>query len=710
MRLTNMVLTNITLTGRELTTQNLADWQQWRQRLSASGERRLLLLAGEQDWAITQAQRLTQSQPDTLWLGQADSVTAATPVSKFKTLLGQEVGALVFNTFSGLHPDALGAVTGTLRGGGVLILLCPALVTWPTYPDPDLVRYVAEPEQARDLHSRFLNRFIKVLAQDAQVLYWPQKAAFPILPTLPPTAPWQVRPDTQGCLNHQQRHALAVILSCARRQEPVVLTADRGRGKSSLLGLAAARLITAGLKVLLTAPNPQAVTQVQAHCTQPLAFMAPDALLAERPSADVLLIDEAAAIPVALLLSLAGHYCCVFASTEHGYEGTGLGFQLKFQPQLLQMHPKTRKVHLNLPARWSATDPLEPLLYQLLALNAAAVMPITAGEPNIRWVTQTELLQNEALLSQIFGLLILAHYQTSPSDLRQLLDGPELKLAVMFCQEIPIAAVLLATEGLTERYPLTAELSLAIWRGQRRPRGHLLAQSLAFHGGLIEAGQFRYHRIMRIVVHPRYQHRRLGSQLIAWLQEQSLHPALNGDFLGASFGASPELLAFWQANHFSPVRVGQSRDTVSGLQAVMMLWPSSVAAKKILPHWQQQFSANIYDAQHAGTLTKEQATLYQALRLLPARHNPERDRKIAHDFAFYHRDLISDRPALRRFIANNAPLRPLSDAQLQLLNALLAHGSEPSKVAKKWQLSGHKAAIAHCRLLLQTFFTAPSET
>ncbi|MGO5000061.1 tRNA(Met) cytidine acetyltransferase TmcA [Oceanisphaera sp. W20_SRM_FM3] len=709
-----MRLTDMELTGMALTTQNLADWQHWRQLLRLCGERRLFVLAGEHEWAITHAKLLTQSQPDTLWLGQADSVTPTTPLSKFKTRLGQEVGALVFNAFSGLHPDALGAVAGTVKAGGILILLCPPLAHWPAYPDPDLVRYVAEPEQAQDLHSGFLSRFIRLLAQDTQVLHWAQNTAFPILPRLHYTIPWQVRPDAQGCLNNQQRHALAVILSGARRQEPVVLTADRGRGKSSLLGLAAARLIKAGLKVLLTAPSPQAVTQVQAHCIPPLSFLAPDALLIARPAADVLLIDEAAAIPVALLLNLARHYCCVFASTEHGYEGTGLGFQLKFQPQLLQMHPQTRKVHLDLPARWSTTDPLEPLLYQLLALNAIAVLPATQGALQIRWVTQTELLQNEVLLNQVFGLLTLAHYQTSPSDLRQLLDAPELKLAVMFRQEIPLAVALLIAEGQTQRYPLTDELSLAIWRGQRRPRGHLLAQSLAFHGGLIEACQFRYHRIMRIVVHPSCQHSGLGRQLIAWLQEQSQQAALNGDFLGASFGASPELLAFWQANHFCPVRVGQSRDTVSGLQAVMLLWPSSVAAKKILPHWQGQFSANVHGYRQTAALSHEQAALYQALRLLPARHNPELDRQIAHDFAFYHRDLISDWAALARFIASNAPLTPLSSTQLQLLNALLTHGCEPSMVAKQitkeWQLSGHKAVIAHCRRLLQTFFIVPSET
>ena len=687
------------------------DWQSWRQQLRRWGERRLLVLAGEQDWSISQALLLTHAEPNALWLGDTFAcppTVNATPINKFKTVLGQEYQLVVVNAFSGLHPDALGAVAGTLQAGGVLILLCPPFADWPAYQDPDLVRYVAEAEHAQGLKSRFLVRVTQILAQDLNVLHWSQGADFPDFPPLTDTPLWQPVPDSQGCLNSQQRHALAVLLCSARQRTPVVLTADRGRGKSSLLGLAASRLIKAGLNVLLTAPSPGAVSQVLAHCAQPLSFMAVDALLTERPPADILLIDEAAAIPVALLLRLARHYYCIFASTEHGYEGTGLGFALKFQPQLLAMYPQTKKLHLSIPARWSELDPLEPLLFRLLALNAAAAAPPTHGRLRCEWVTQDQLLADETLLNQLFGLLTLAHYQTSPSDLRQLLDAPELRLAVMFRKHIPIAVALLITEGQTQAHPLSAALSLAIWRGQRRPRGHLLPQSLAFHGGLRAACQFRYHRIMRIVVHPHGQQAGLGSQLLAWLQQPNQRQILNSDFLGTSFGASPELIRFWQANGFSAVRVGHSQDAVSGLQAVMLLWPSSAAAEQILPHWRQQFSANVQSAVKAAS--PKTAVLYQALTLLAPQKNAEQDRLIAHDFAFYHRDLISDQVALSRFVASHAPPSSLSAAQLQFLAALLAPGANPVLVAKQWQLSGYKAAIVQSRQLLQAFFPVPCET
>ncbi|MFD1007717.1 tRNA(Met) cytidine acetyltransferase TmcA [Oceanisphaera ostreae] len=695
----------------------LTEWHTWRQQLHHSGERRMIVLAGSESWAIAQAIRLIHNTSSRqLWLGQASTNHACLPINKFQTALGQEYDSLIFNAFSGLHPDAFGAATGTLVAGGLMLLLCPPLAEWPDYADPDLARYVAQAEQAKDLNSPFLQRFVQQLQQDDAVIVWQQHTPFPLLPA-PSAQCWLQQRDRQGCLNTQQRHALACMLRCARARIPMVLTADRGRGKSSLLGLAAHHLLQAGLKVLLTAPNHKAPAQALQHCASKLQFIAPDALLAEQPYADILLIDEAAAIPVPMLLTLAERYCCIFASTEHGYEGTGLGFQLKFQPQLDDLSPGWRKVHLNIPARWSPNDPLEPLVFRLLAFNAEPLAPPFATSANseladtermvsnplsYRWVTRAALLNNEPLLQQLFGLLTLAHYQTRPSGLRHLLDAPDLLLAATFQDKVPVAVALLTREG-----PLSTALSQGVWRGQRRPRGHLLPQSLAFHGGLAQATQYTYYRVMRIVVHPHIQQQGIGSLLLSWLQ-QHLPQQVDCDFIGTSFGASTSLLNFWQNNSFKAVRLGQSRDGVSGLHSIMMLWPCSAQAQKILPCWQGQFSANL-QAYRQGIWPEALNPIHQTLSLALPNSSPQQDNLIAHDFAFYHRDLISDQPALSRFIANHAPLRPLSASQQQLLSALVIPGAIPSLVAKQQKLLGQKAALSQLRNTLQHFFKVPSE-
>ncbi|ART79921.1 tRNA(Met) cytidine acetyltransferase TmcA [Oceanisphaera avium] len=686
-----------------LTPELRQQWHKWRQHLCLSGERRLFILSGEQHWAISQAHALSASITESLWLGTAPTNINALAISKFKMVLGQEYPVLIFNAFSGLHPDALGAVAGTISAGGILILLCPPLASWPEYQDPDLVRYVAQAEQAQTIKSSFLTRFIRLLAQDRHRLLWAQGQPFPHLASPSSTLLWQPYPDRSSCLNNEQRDSLAGLLIAARQRSPLILTADRGRGKSTLLGLAATRLIKRGYRVLLTAPSPNAICQVQAHCSFPLTFYAPDTLVESSLAADILLVDEAAAIPVSLLLKLAAKYCCFFSSTLHGYEGTGLGFQLKFLPQLLALFPNTHHYQLHIPARWSSHDPLEPLVFKLLALNARALPPPAAGTPYIRWLTNAELLDDEPLLQQVFGLLTLAHYQTRPSDLRHLLDAPELSLAAMFCQQTLIGVALLNTEGQSQAFALDPRLSQEIWRGQRRPRGHLLPQSLAFHGGFQHACYFRYHRIMRIVVHPHCQQQGLGSQLLHWLQQQANTPntPLSGDFLGASFGASPELLTFWQKNYFRPLRLGHTQDNVSGLPAVMMLWPVTEAAIDILADWQAQFSNDL--AHYLPTIER---LIYRHLQVVAPRVNAELDRQRAYDFAFYHRDLMADQGALARFTAHHKSVSPLSISQQQFLAEMLRPSAQPSKIAKNHRLDGYKSAIAQLRKLMQGFFNA----
>jgi Predicted P-loop ATPase fused to an acetyltransferase len=55
-----------------------------------------------------------------------------------------------------------------------------------------------------------------------------------------------------------------------------------------------------------------------------LSYIAPDSLLDEKLECDLLFVDEAAAIPVSILLQILKSYPrIVFASTMVGYEGNG---------------------------------------------------------------------------------------------------------------------------------------------------------------------------------------------------------------------------------------------------------------------------------------------------------------------------------------------------------------------------------------------------
>lgn len=87
-----------------------------RHAIAHAGERRLIWLEGEEDDCIVRAESLLWGE--VFWLGQGPERHAPQPAAKALQRLGQECDTLVFNAFSGFHPDAFGALAGTLRAGG----------------------------------------------------------------------------------------------------------------------------------------------------------------------------------------------------------------------------------------------------------------------------------------------------------------------------------------------------------------------------------------------------------------------------------------------------------------------------------------------------------------------------------------------------------------------------------------------------------------
>ncbi|HYN76278.1 MAG TPA: GNAT family N-acetyltransferase, partial [Lamprocystis sp. (in: g-proteobacteria)] len=304
-----------------------------------------------------------------------------------------------------------------------------------------------------------------------------------------------------------------------------------------------------------------------------IAFVAPDACGQDHPVADLLLVDEAAGIPAPLLTALLERYPrLVFATTVHGYEGTGRGFDLRFRQTLDRLTPHWRGLTLESPIRWAVGDPLESLVRRALLLDAA---PASAAAPaGIRpgtWpcerLDRDRLAVDDATLGQVFGLLVLAHYQTRPLDLRLLLDAPGVRVLVLRDPaQGRVVATLIAVEegGMTD-----PDLLRAVYDGRRRPRGHLLPQTLSAHGGLLEAPRLRYLRVIRIAVHPAFTREGCGRRLLRGLFRQARADGV--DLLGSSFGATPDLIAFWSACGYLPAQIGTSRNAASGEHALVVL-------------------------------------------------------------------------------------------------------------------------------------------
>ena len=395
-----------------------------------------------------------------------------------------------------------------------------------------------------------------------------------------------------------QQTAVAAIVKVVtgHRRRPLVLTADRGCGKSAALGLAAAELAKQGKqRILITAPSQlQAsvalahfASQVQQAQQKALQFIAIDQLLAELPVADLVLVDEAAALPAPQLQQLVNHYSrLVFASTEHGYEGTGRGFQLRFQPYLAQQCPDWRQLRLTEPIRYQAQDPLEQLIRHSFLLKLDLPEPAYDSTQAVLlkhyqhhdWLAEPEKLQ------QVFALLSFAHYQTQVKDLLALIENAALAVYTLEQNGQLLGCMLLSSEG-----EFSAELAEQIYQGKRRVQGHLLAQSLAFH--LAEPGLacLKLARIMRIAIVPGLQQLGLGSQLLQLVSDELSRRGYH--YLGSSFGATPSLLGFWQRNAFLPIRLGQQLDKASAEPSVLVckaLQGDTATVSRLAEHFSQQ--------------------------------------------------------------------------------------------------------------------------
>lgn len=575
----------------------------------ATHHRRLLIVSGERPWARCRGRHILETAGARLWIGghaPAD-VDSATPAGA-TAWLGRELDVVVYDAWDGLDPDALGAVSGALTAGGLLVLLCPRLDEWPDYPDPDYRRLLPAGSSPQAIKGRFLRRLVALAHSDPEIMILTEDRPAAPVPQTVRRADVAEAPADKDCLTLDQSRAVTAIRRVARGhpRRPLVLLSDRGRGKSAALGIAAARLMKESpMHIVVTAPRPAAVDSVFLHAANllpeggrrrgeltagasRLVYAAPDELLRQSANGSVslLLVDEAAAIPAPLLQALlTRHSRIVFATTVHGYEGTGRGFDIRFRAVLQARTPKWRQLILQTPIRWSPGDPLERFTFRALALDAD--LPDLPTRPN-RQTARTERLDrdllaaDEARLKAVFGLLVSAHYRTRPFDLRMMLDAPNVSVWTTSLHGRTVATALVAEEGA-----LSDDMCRRIVAGDARPQGHLLPETLAAHSGLQQAPALRCLRILRIVVHPAARRRGIGTALIEAITTAAAEAGL--DYVGSSFAAGDDLFDFWTRAGLWPVRYSVTRGHSSGAHSVVVLAGLSQAGRALFEAARERF-------------------------------------------------------------------------------------------------------------------------
>ncbi|WP_100637935.1 tRNA(Met) cytidine acetyltransferase TmcA [Marinobacter salexigens] len=570
-------------------------WRSLQSELAAAGQRRLVLVEGARDLAMQWLQALLPALEldGGLWVGGAgdapDSRLTSIEPAKARQWLGRETSVVFWDGWRGNPPDGFAALSGTLKAGGLLFWLMPSLDEWGHYADPDYSRTGL----AHDESHPFAERMAGILAADSSVIRVQLGSQRPLtLPELSSTITEFVVATTP---DQQELIRKLVAFGLGRRRRPLVVTADRGRGKSAALGMAAAQLLQQGRRnILITAPSRDNVNALFEHARETLSsdvldasddqvetvsgarlrFMSIRDLLREKPDAEVVMVDEAAAIPVPLLKRvLLGWPRVAFASTVHGYEGAGRGFAIRFRQILDEKTPQWQSQTLSEPVRWAEGDPLEALVSDLFLLGAEH-QPVELTDTAVSQVVIEPwhpARASEAELADAFGLLVDAHYRTTPADLRQWLDDPAVRSWRATVNGKTIGLLWGAVEG-----GLSNELAELVASGKRRVRGHLLPQSLASHSGFPEAASLRGLRIIRIAVSAQARRFGLGARLVAAAAESANQQGL--DFTGTSFGGNSDLYAFWVSCGLELVRIGLQQEATSGEFPVQMLRAHSTRA------------------------------------------------------------------------------------------------------------------------------------
>ena len=591
-------------------------------------ERGLVVVRGTRAQTAARAMRVVAALADVVWVGPADgAVVSVCSRAQLRRGLGRSCDAVVLDLHSEIDGNVLGQAHGLIRGGGVLVLRLPR-----------------DPLAGRMGHW-FEHHLAKTEAR------WEEH---PI--PAPPRPP---------CGSTDQDALVAALVRGWDSDTPgvSVVLADRGRGKSAGVGRALAAL-PEHTSVAICGPHPAAIQEVLAFSgRRNLGTIEPLALLERRTSGavwnpiDVLVVDEAAQVPVPLLQAMAravpeAHL--VLATTIHGYEGTGHGFEHRVLPWL-RAEERPVMVHtLAEPIRWEADDPLEQFVSAVLVLDVELnAQPPGDALPRMEMVDRDALVRDPALLRSVFGLLARAHYRTTPADLQHLLDDPDVCLHAVWKGNAVVAVGWLVADGGLDEPTIQA-----VARGVR-PRGAALADSFVCHSGRPDAARLSMWRSVRTAVHPAQRGRGLARRLVE--HEHAVH--CSADLIGTMFGATPGLVRMRQALGYQVVRLGLSRSARSGVPSVVMVRPHSAAARQLVLDLREALARDLSSQLQRLTeapgvpLSSELVAAIRADLPPPA---PWTDASV--------------RSALQRVVEGATPIDVLGDAPALWLETLTAQG------------------------------------
>ena len=449
----------------------------------------------------------------------------------------------------------------------------------------------------------------------------------------------------------------------------VSITSGRGRGKSASMGLAVSCAIVYGYSnLIVTAPSPENlstffeffiiglnslgyiehkdyiitegvnefkgvitnVTIIKNH-KQTLRYILPSDILIFQ-MAELVIIDEAAAIPLSIVKKIMPDDCLTFmASTVQGYEGTGRSLSLKLIDGLRNKNLNSRnlkEISLNQAIRYSDKDAIEKWLNELLLLDCNKAeefeegLLLEPGKLELYLVNRDTLFSyhksTEKFLKKIMSLFVSSHYKNSPNDIQLLSDAPAHKIFVL-CKKIEkndnknennkkglpdiYCAIQVCEEG-----GISKDVILNNDKRGFKPSGDLIPWTLGDYYQDKEFGKLLGVRIVRIACHPDYTKMGYGSRALQLLSEyyegkfvnlnenddddnndsndnnkkKKIKPLLSKledtkpnfvYYLGTSFGLTNDLYNFWSKNKYKILYLALGTNDITGEHSCIMIKP-----------------------------------------------------------------------------------------------------------------------------------------
>lgn len=531
-------------------------------------------------------------------------------------VLGQTYSSLVLDLTEGFNPNDLGILIETVAEGGIILIISPRIMDWNNL----IGKWEEDVSESPYVIPRFNRRFIsRTLDSDGIIIYDVDEDKIIKNYTyrelentreelqIPEGVQEIKRKLYKLCATQDQIRVLQLFetyFDRKKERKSVVITADRGRGKTAILGILTPYLISRmnfvlkrPIRILVVAPTPESVqtyfqflkkamtrqgmgdfrTRDVGNITTVLnsrfarvEYAIPRRALIEKEYADIVIVDEAAGIDVSVLEKIMeGVRYTIFSSTIHGYEGAGRGI-LRFLRKLESEDIEVDRIHLEEPVRYGKGDPIERWLYDVLLLDSQPaelteddIEQIRKGKLNFEMIEKDMLMADEKLLREYFGIYVLAHYRNRPSDLVILADFPNHFPFRVSVNGKTVCSLQVAIEG-----GMDSELIKKLTEGFR-PKGQIIPDLIVKHFFFEEFAALRGVRIVRIATHPSVTDMGIGTFALKKIQEWA--KSQNLDWIGSGFGVSIELLSFWNKNGFLPVHITPGRNEVSGEHTLIVL-------------------------------------------------------------------------------------------------------------------------------------------